>query len=350
MDAYLHLSPKDQLAACTESGRRLSLQPASIEKDFWVCWTLRELFTLPRSGPLLTFKGGTSLSKGWKLIQRFSEDIDVVMDRDTLGFGGDKAPQQPGISNKERDRRLEALRTACQNYIHTVLAPELRGRLESRLHGFTWNLADDSTDKDGQTLLFQYPTVFSASTYLRPVVKIELGARSDTEPVMQPQIQPYICEALPAVLGDGKFTVRTVAPERTFWEKAMLLHEETFRGGDGPKVRLARHYYDLYRLIQAGVGDRAAADCGLFDCVAAHRAVFFRKKREAQESLRPGSLRLVPTSEQIPLWKHDYDAMSETMFFGEVPTFDEILRVVGDFERRFNAAAAAVAPSPPPTR
>jgi hypothetical protein len=314
----------------------LGLPAESIEKDFWVCWTLRELFTLPQSGSLLTFKGGTSLSKGWKLIQRFSEDIDVVIDRDALGFGGSKAPQHPGISNKERDRRLEALRTACQSHIRTLLAPELHARFESCLAGATWTLEDDQDDKDAQTLLFRYPSVFPSSRYLRPVVKIELGARSDTEPVAQPQIQPYLCEALPQVLGDGKFSVRTVAPERTFWEKAMLLHEETFRSGTGPKARLARHYYDLYRLIQAGVGDSAAADHGLFDRVAAHRAVFFRKKKEAQESLRPGSLRLVPAPEQLASWKQDYVAMAEAMFFGDVPEFNEILRVLVDFQERFN--------------
>ncbi|MEI7733496.1 MAG: nucleotidyl transferase AbiEii/AbiGii toxin family protein [Verrucomicrobiota bacterium] len=336
MDSYLRAPLARRRRFCEEAQSRLGLPAESIEKDFWVCWTLRELFALPQSGSLLTFKGGTSLSKGWKLIQRFSEDIDVVIDRDALGFGGEQAPQHLGISNKERDRRLEALRSACQNHIRTLLTPELRARFHRGLADSTWTLEHDPDDKDAQTLLFRYPAIFSDSRYLRPVVKIELGARSDTEPVAQPQIQPYLCEALPHVLGDGKFTVRTVAPERTFWEKAMLLHEETYRSGTGPKARLARHYYDLYRLIQAGVGHRAATDRGLFDRVATHRAVFFRKKKEAQESLRPGSLRLVPPPEQLAFWKQDYVAMAEAMFFGAIPDFDEILRVVGEFQQHFN--------------
>ena len=131
--------------------------------------------------------------------------------------------------------------------------------------------------------------------------------------------------------------MRTVAPERTFWEKVSLLHEESYRATDaGPKARLARHYYDLWCLLSAGIGDRARADERLFERVAAHRAVFFRKSREVQESLRRGGLRLVPTSDRRAAWKRDYDAMREAMFFDEPPTFDEVLAVVAAFEREFN--------------
>lgn len=155
-----------------------------------------------------------------------------------------------------------------------------------------------------------------------------------------PEILPYIAEALPGALGSSAFPVRTLAPERTFWEKTSLLHEEGFRaGGEGPPARLARHYYDLWCLIRAGVADRAMSNAGLFERVVAHRKVFFRKNREAQNSLRPGALRLLPSNERRPAWKRDYDAMRETMFFGAAPEFDEILHAVGEFERRFNAEA-----------
>ena len=158
-----------------------------------------------------------------------------------------------------------------------------------------------------------------------------------TEPCGTPQIQPYLKEAFPELFGAGSYAIRTVEPIRTFWEKAMLLHEETYRkSGSGPKVRLARHYYDLWFLIKKGVAEKAKADLELFQRVAAHRAVFFRKSKEAQATLHPGSLRLVPLTDQLPAWKQDYQAMREDMFFGEVPAFDEILRAVGDFEKRFN--------------
>ena len=259
------------------------------------------------------------------------------MEREFLGFGGDKGPEKAG-SNKERDRRLEQLKLACQQRIKESLKPELAQRLKEALpKEMKWDLVDDADDSDGQTLLFHYPSVYADAGYIRPVVKIELGARSDTEPCGTPQIQPYLKEAFPELFGTGSASIRTVEPIRTFWEKAMLLHEETYRkSSGGPKVRLARHYYDLWCLIKKGVAEKAQTDAELFQRVAAHRAVFFRKSKEAQETLRPGSLRLVPLTEQLPAWKQDYQAMSEDMFFGEVPAFDEVLRVVGDFEKRFN--------------
>jgi hypothetical protein len=216
-----------------------------VEKDFWVCWILRALFTLPEIGAHLTFKGGTSLSKGWKPIARFSEDIDVVIDRAFLGFGGDRSPES-APSNKQRDQRLEDLRAACQRAIREALAPALAQRIGEKVAAGTWQLEDDPADTDAQTLLFKYPAALAAGDYVRPAVKIELGARSDTDPSTMPDIQPYLAEALPGRIEEADFRVRTLAPERTFWEKASLLHEETYRaGGKGPPARLARHYYDL---------------------------------------------------------------------------------------------------------
>ena len=337
MDTFIQFTPERQRRLCEAAGDVVGLDASSIEKDFWVCWTLRELFNLPESGRALTFKGGTSLSKGWKLIERFSEDIDVVIDRDFLGFGGDHAPDRAS-SRKQTEARLENLRSECQKHIHKVLQPALDRLFRQHLPvGLTWKLELDPADKDQQTLLFEYPSAFVAGTYLLPVVKIELGARSDTEPALTPEIQPYVADALPEEIGSSRFTVRTLAPERTFWEKAMLLHEENILGGTkGPRVRLSRHYYDLWCLIRAGVAARAAQDNSLFERAAAHRSVFFRKKKEAQESLRRGSLQIVPRAEHRTFWKRDYEQMREAMFFGEPPTFDEILRVVEEFEREFN--------------
>lgn len=337
MDVFLTHSSTERRRLCEAAGEKLGLQAASIEKDFWVCWTLRELFALTEIEAHLTFKGGTSLSKCWKLIQRFSEDVDVVIDRNVLGFGGDNAPEI-ARSQKQREKRLENLRKACQDIIRRRLQPALENGFREKLpKGLEWKMTADPDDDDHQTILFQYPSVFPFGGYLRPVVKIELGARSDTEPSMTPSIQPYLAEALPAEFKGGTFTLRAVAPERTFWEKAMLLHEESFRTDyAGPKARLARHYYDLWCLIRDGIGEKAFLNKELFARVAAHRAIFFRKRKEAQESLRPGSLRLLPPKNWRNAWKQDYEAMREAMFFGDTPDFAEILRVVGDFEYRFN--------------
>jgi hypothetical protein len=339
MDAFIDLPPLDRQRACEVAGEQLAINAFSIEKDFWVCWTLRELFSLPGIGEHLTFKGGTSLSKGWKLIQRFSEDIDVVIHRDALGFDGERSPEAASGSN-ERRRRLEALRTACQVHIRDALAPALEARLHKRLDGRgAWSLIDHVGDPDGQTLIFKYPAAIADGGYLRAEVKIELGARSDVDPSAQPQIQPYLAEVMPDVTGPSVFSVQTLDPRRTFLEKASLLHEETYRaGGKAPAARLSRHYYDLWCLIQSGTGDQAIADSALFNRVAAHRAVFFRRSAEAQATLRPGTLRLRPAADREPDWRRDYDSMRESMFFGNPPEWREIMRVVGEFEARINAA------------
>ncbi len=340
MDAFLTQPVERQRVLYEEAGRQLGLSAGSVEKDIWVCWTLRALFRLPSSGAHLTFKGGTSLSKGWKLIERFSEDIDVVIDREFLGFGGGDAPEG-AATHKQRAKRLQLLMLACQRHIQDALCPSLEREIQRLLPSSgQWRLEPDADDPDVQTLLFHYPPVIGVTAYVRPVVKIELGARSDTEPSATPEITPYLAEVFPDEVVDARFAVRAVAPERTFWEKVALLHEETYREGSAaPKARLARHYYDLWRLITRGVADRAVADTGLFERVAAHRAVFFRRSRDAQASFKPGSLRLVPDVARRVHWKRDYDAMRESMFFDESPEFDDILAIVGRFEETFNAPA-----------
>lgn len=328
MDAFLALSMDDRRDACREAEARLRLRASSIEKDFWVCWTLRELFALPGIGEHLNFKGGTSLSKCWQLIERFSEDLDVTVHRTSLGFGGDQSPEAASSTN-QRNRRLEALSDTCCAYVTDTLAPAMAQRVSERVHG--GRVIPDPGDP--MSLLIEYPTSFSAAEYLRPFVKIELGARSDIDPSEMPEVRPYLAEALPDLLGHSTFNVRALAPTRTFWEKAMLLHEESYRT-DGPKARLARHYYDLWCLIRAGIADHALADTGLFDRVATHRSIFFRKSRAAQQTLRRGSLRLMPN--QFELWRRDYDAMRESMFFGDAPQFLEILLPIEEFQNKFN--------------
>ena len=340
MDAFIRKPNDEQRIYFEQAQSALGLPPASIEKDFWVCWTLWQLFSLPDSGAHLVFKGGTSLSKGWGLIERFSEDIDIVINRDFLGFGGDKSPEK-APSRKQLKKRLEGLRVASRACIHSALKPALhRCFVDALPSGAEWALeiAPPEEDPDGQTLLFQYPRALTvSSSYLRLQVKIELGARSDTWPTESPIIAPYLAQAYPDIFATGSFQVKAVSPERTFWEKAMLLHEETFRPAQkGIKGRLARHYYDLWCLIKKGVAKRALQNPDLFTGVAEHRAAFFNQNWVDYKTLRPGALRLLPRDDQITAWRQDYNAMRGEMFFGEVPTFDEILNVVGSFEREFN--------------
>jgi predicted nucleotidyltransferase component of viral defense system len=342
MRKFLQLSAADQKLAIEQTAARIGWAASSVEKDFWVCWTLQQLFVMPELAPHLTFKGGTSLSKVWKLIDRFSEDIDLTIDRAALGYGGDESPER-APSSKQRTKRLKALKDACREHVQSKVMPRLAERMTSELGDDTWTLQSDANDPDGQTLLFEYPTHFGLQQelrYVRPVVKIELGARSDPWPAHESTIRPMIAEAFPQAFAAPDCMVIALAPERTFWEKAMLLHEETYRPPEkARRPRMARHYYDLYRLIVQGVAERAAADSTLFQQVADHRKIFFSQTWVDYETLQPGNLRLIPLPHQEDGWRQDYIAMQGEMFSTEPPLFDELLKTVSAFECGFNTAS-----------
>ena len=336
MEAFIDMPNERRRLLCEEAGQRLGLAATSVEKDFWICWALRELFALTLWGEQLSFKGGTSLSKGWGLIQRFSEDIDVVISREFFGFDGET------LSNNQRKKLIKT----CSERIHHELLPALHDHIHQRIPSDQkWSLspASKEEDPDQQTLIFEYPrSIENANAYSLPLVKIEMGARSATEPCESPAMQPYLCEVFSRILGPGQFAVRTIAARRTFWDKVMLLHEETYRPPEksAPKARMARHYYDVWCMIGKGIADQAMGDTGLFERVAEHRQNFFGHSWVDYETLRPGSLRLLPREDQLSTWRTDYAAMRSEMFFGDVPKFDEILSVVADFAKRFNQVAA----------
>ncbi len=341
MDGYIKQPAETRRLICEQAHEQLNLPAASLEKDFWVCWILRVLFNIPEWSQNITFKGGTALSKCWSLINRFSEDIDIVIDKDLLGFGGKDNPEN-APSKKQKKRRIAAMKKAAQDMIHGNLAPTLVRHIDASLpKSDTWDLvpATEEEDCDGQTLLFKYPSVMAGTEiYIRRVVKIEMGARSDSEPVGEEDVNPYLFNAFPEILGPSKFPVRALAVERTFWEKAMLLHEETYRptGKKRRNVRMARHYYDLWCLITKGVAERAVNRIDIFTRAAQHREIYFNWSWMDYSTLGRGKLRIIPLPEQEAEWRQDYKAMSMEMFFGEVPEFDEVLCVVREFQEKFN--------------
>ena len=199
-------------------------------------------------------------------------------------------------------KRLEELKEASRLCVNEKILPLLQDSFSRSLARSTsWSIESDPNDPDKQTLLFAYPSAFSdKSSYLLQTVKIEMGARSDTEPKLDTGIRPYLADAFPDIFTESAFTVKAVSPVRTFWEKAMLLHEETFRPQEKKrKARMARHYYDLWCLINAGIGGKAVNDIELFNRIAAHRQVYFSYSWVDYDTLRPGSLKLVPTAEQL---------------------------------------------------
>ena len=199
MDSVLQLTPRQRSELFTAAAQKSGIDVAVLEKDFWVCWTLKELFGLPVLGRHLIFKGGTSLSKVFKIINRFSEDIDVSIDRGFLGYGGANDPEA-GASNKEKQRRVEALAAACRSKIAAELLPALHSNIEAKISSADkWSLRADESDPDQQTLLFVYPSSLPAteSGYVGRSVKIELGARADHWPCETKPVTPYVAEQFP---------------------------------------------------------------------------------------------------------------------------------------------------------
>jgi hypothetical protein len=331
------LTSQDQRALFAEASKRLKLPEQMVEKDAWVCWTLKRLFDLPKARDHFIFKGGTSLSKVWKVINRFSEDIDISLSREWLGYAGSHDPE--AATGKERKRRLDGLNESCAEKLRSVVLPALLAQFSSELGASGWSLkvaADDA-----QTLLFFYPSVFgvTAGDYVRPVVRIEGGARSDRWPVTEQALFPYVAEAFPEAFPQAVFTVPVLDAEPTFWEKATILHAEAHRAAEkATPERFSRHYADLAALAAHQVGIRAMIRDDLRVRVVEHKQVFFASAWASYETAIPGSFRLVPSPERLEFLAKDYQAMNP-MFFLPPPSWRQIVEALALLEVQINTRA-----------
>jgi len=332
--AALPIRERDELFQETASRKGLSVE--IIEKDFWVCWTLRQLFELTGIGQQFIFKGGTSLSKVFGVIDRFSEDIDISVSRHYLGLD----PETAKTSNA-RKRQIDALAAVCRHKIMDEVQHSLQKAFRSILGGADDYLAP-SGDQSQTTLLFTYPRGRSSQNryggYVSPVVRIEFGARSDHWPYERFAITSYAAEEFPHFFTEPAYEVKVLAAERTFWEKATILHAEYHRPeGNINAERISRHYYDMHRLSKTAIADLAIDKLDLLDRVVEHKKIFFRSAWANYDDARSGHIHLVPPESKLALLRGDYAKMRD-MFFGDVPAFDEIIQSLGILENRINAA------------
>jgi len=343
---FLAADPTDRRDVFIGAGQRLGTAPQNIEKDFWVCWTLDALFNGPASnGPRFLFKGGTSLSKGFGLIQRFSEDIDITVFREDIGEEASVTALE-AMSGKKRQAKLDAIKAACQAFIGGDLLAQLSEALTSAMgEGMAGAKVElDSDDESAQSLLLWYPSVTAESDgYIRKAVKIESGAKSALDPHARHSVVPYLAADLP----DLDLTVANVTivdAERTFWDKVVILHglrrwfdaREVLRAGG---QRVSRHYYDVHQLMAAGTGASALANPELGrDCVA-HARMFFNSRDLDLAHAEPGSFSLMPTDAMIADLRRDYAAMAD-MIFGDVPDFDAVLETVDMLQSSLNELTA----------
>lgn len=340
MNSVLKLTPAQRAELFNAAAQKLGIGPVALEKDFWVCWILQELFTLPGISEHLIFKGGTSLSKVWRAIQRFSEDIDVSLSKDWLGFGGASDPERQD-SRKKQSRKLEELAAACAAKVRGELLPVLQARATAALDAEGWSMV--VSPHDPQELLFRYPTSLPAmagTEYIEREVKIECGARSDRWPADDRTIQPYVAEAYPGTINDAAVRVRVLSIERTFWEKATILHAEANRPADKATLgKFSRHYADLAALADHPDAAGALARDDLRARVVEHKQVFFAAAWARYDTAVPGTFQLVPSAERLAQIGADYREM-QTMYFGEPRPWAEIVARLQALQSQLNARRA----------
>ncbi|MCG3203603.1 MAG: hypothetical protein KCHDKBKB_00274 [Elusimicrobia bacterium] len=345
MDDVARLSAQDRTDLFqTAASLCGNIRPALIEKDFWVCWTLQRIFTLKSPPAGLVFKGGTSLSKVYSAIDRFSEDVDLSFDRSAMGFGDDKDPAKAS-SRSQTEKRLEKLSATCQEIIRAKFLPQLEKEFKNALGTSpskgSWNIELDPDDPDQQTLVFHYPKGIdeggaSQPRYSRPNVRLELGARGEQWPAEWAEVIPYAAEVVPKPFKNPSCRVKALSAERTFWEKATILHmlyylPSTKRIPD----RQSRHYYDFVKLYETESGQKAIADLGLLRNVVTHKSIFFASAAARYDLATPGNLKLLPPPNRKKELEDDYAKMRE-MIFGTPPPFDELMSELGQIEGLIN--------------
>ncbi len=339
--SFFVLSEQDKSDVFEASASRLGTLPGYVEKDFWVCYVLNALYSgLPDRHPKLLFKGGTSLSKAFGLIERFSEDIDLVVYRDGLGFEGDGDPTiATDISNKRRSVLFRELTKACSEYILGDLKTALTRSIDEMVEGCS--VLPDEDDNSRQTLFIEYPTLYASRdvSYVSPRVKIEAGARSALDPNLTCTVSPYISDEL-LDWSFGVEGIRTLAPERTYWEKLLILHGLYYGYEDEGRLPsdrdlISRHYYDVAMMTATESGRSALSNNNLLDAVREHNLIAFRQAWKQFEKAVPGSVRLMPQPELRSLIERDYRAM-QGMILGSVPDFAWIMEQLQKAESEIN--------------
>lgn len=343
-DEILRADARTRSGLFIATAQRLGTTPQNVEKDFWVCWTLDALFNGLGASPRLLFKGGTSLSKAFGLIERFSEDIDVTVFRDDLGQAA-SIEELAVLSGKKRQAALDAIRSACEAYINGPLAERLADICAETCAraGFGKDAMRVEPDAyDGQTLMLVYSSVTPTDAYIAKSVKIESGAKSALDPHSRRTITPYVDADVPDIdLAVPNVTV--VDAERTFWDKVVIVHGlrrwyEIRHQLRGNGQRISRHYYDLYRLIHSETGKDAMANLELGEDCVAHARMFFNRPDFDLASARVPTFALCPEGAMIDQLRQDYQAMSG-MIFGDPPRFDDVIEAIAELQNSLNAAA-----------
>jgi len=336
---FIKLDKRERSQAFRIASERLGYPAYVIEKDFWVTYILDTLFNRIEHNYRILFKGGTSLSKCYKLIDRFSEDIDLSLHMADLGFEGDKAPHI--VAQKESKslakRAVESLKIEGEEFLKNTILVLLENKIKEDVTLVEeWQLILD--EKNAENLLFYYPKSFEddeyGNKYVKPVVLIETGTKSEHLPIEEVKVNTLLEDAITEI--KSKIVVKVLSPKRTFWEKVTLLHSENNIGRvERVKERLSRHLYDVVMLSRSTIGQEALKDLKLLDTVAKHKAFYYRSNAAKYEEAKAGTLKIVPRDEIREAFRADYEKM-RSMFAGEVVAFDVIINELQNLENEIN--------------
>lgn len=331
---YFDLPISDQADLLQSLAPVLGRRAEILEKDIWLCQVLDILFQLPCRKPM-AFKGGTSLSKVYKAIDRFSEDIDVTVDYRSLVTN---APELESItSNSQRGKLSDALKAALVVHVIDDLAPALQAALTQTLPTQATSI---EVSDDAEKLWVFYPSsVENTDSYLRSSILIEFGGRNSTLPQRLLPISPDIAEHVPN-LALPTAQVCVLSAVRTFWEKATLIHVECHRPSLRPTAkRLSRHWYDLARLADHEVGQQALQDTDLLREVLRIKETFYRSGFSRYADCIADGLRLIPDASLLDALRQDYQAMlAAQMFYGDILPFETIVERLRQLENKINSA------------
>lgn len=335
---FAQLGADDRRLAFADAALTLQLQPAILEKDFWVSWLLGLLFSLPALRGHLVFKGGTSLSQVFGVIDRFSEDIDLCLQ--PAFVGADAAAFDALASRGKRDAAVLEMQRLCAERAQQVVMPLLEGAIAQALGSApdgNWLRYELDADAKSPIVYFRYPAGAGAGfEYLQREVKLELGTLTDQQPTGVYPVRPLIADAFAQVFEGWSAQVTALELQRTFWEKATILHAEYHRPAQQPTpARYARHYFDMERLLQHPRAPAFLADRAQCARVVDWKARVFARAWARYDLAVPGSFRLVPPPARRQALAQDYATM-RPMFLSEPPAFDALLQVLAHAEATLN--------------
>ncbi len=315
----------------TQAASKTGLPVQAVEKDLWVTVALQMVFTLPVANHLV-FKGGTSLSKVWKVIHRFSEDIDLAIDPSIWGFEGDLTKKQ--IKRLRKASSLFVRDELCQSLKEAVTEAGMEKWLQVEADP---DGEDDETYPEPRVIHIRYKSLFDEDLpYLHSEVKLEVGARSLLEPTADAAVTSVLEDALPISTTVRQVMIPTALAEKTFLEKAFLLHELFSSQTSREANRKSRHLYDLAQMMSTDIAARAIANDELWNTIHHHRELFTSMSGVDYTPDIRKQIRLLPPDDVIDDWRNDYKDMQSSMIYGEKPIFEELMRKMEELENRFH--------------